>query len=97
MKVQELIDLINNTELYSLWDAGDLINGRATREDSGQDLSEHRWFSIATDIYKCEDGFVGVRGAYQSFSESQTWSDIDVLCTATEYKAVPTIKYVPKV
>ena len=46
--------------------------------DEGLDLDQHRWYSIATNIYKCSDGYVKVKGAFQSFSEMQMWSDIDV-------------------
>jgi hypothetical protein len=100
MKVQELIDLINNTErdtpLYSLYDAEDVIPRDVDKVASGLDLDEHRWYSTAIDVYQCEDGFVGIRGAYQSFSEMQTWSDICFTCYAFEMEAVPSVKYVRK-
>jgi hypothetical protein len=100
MKVQELIDLINNTErdvpLYSLYDAEDVIPRGVDKVASGLDLDEHRWYSTAIDVYQCEDGFVGIRGAYQSFSEMQDWSDICFTCYAFEMEAVPSVKYVRK-
>lgn len=100
MKVQELIDLIiSEYPIYSMWDAEEIIGKKAEKVASGLDLDEHRWYSIysiATDVYKCDDGFVGIRGAYQSFSEQQGWSDIDVTCFAEEYEAVQTITYKPK-
>ena len=101
MKVQEVIDLINERDdLYSLYDAEYTINPygstRCKKVADGLELDEHRWYSIATDVYECEDGFVGVTGAYQSFSESQTWEDIGVQCGAEEYKSVQTTTYVPK-
>lgn len=97
MKVQELIDLLDsNYPLYSLWDAKDVIGKNAKKVASGLELDEHRWYSVATDVYVCDDGYVGVRGAYQSFSEQQMWSDIDVTCTAEEYEAIQTITYKPK-
>lgn len=46
--------------------------------DEGLNLDQYRWCSIATNIYKCSDGYVKVTGAFQSFSEMQGWSDIDV-------------------
>lgn len=97
MKVQELIDLIiSEYPIYSVWDAEEIIGKKAEKVASGLELDEHRWYSIATDVYKCDDGFVGVRGAYQSFSELQGWPDIDVPCFAEEYEAVQTITYQPK-
>lgn len=96
MKVQEAIDLINNSEesLYSIFDAEELIDGKEVVEH--QDLDEHRWYSTAIRVYEMEDGYLGIWGAYQSFSEMQGWSDIDVLCEAFEMEAVPSIAYVKK-
>ena len=64
-------------------------------QESCLNLDEHRWYSIATDVYECEDGLVGVTGAFQSFSESQTWEDIGVMCGAEQYKVITSITYVP--
>lgn len=98
MKVQEAISKIEVACLYALWMVNDyyepLKDCKCVAE--GLNLDEHRWYSIATNVYECEDGFVGVRGVYQSFSEMQTWEDINVLCTAEEYIAVPSITYKPK-
>lgn len=96
MKVQEAIDLINNSEepLYSIYDAEELIQGKMVKEH--QDLDEHRWYSIATRVYEVEDGFVGIRGCYQSFSEMQDWSDISTDCggvEAFEVKPMPSVYY----
>lgn len=98
MKVQEAIDIIEESCMYALWMVGDYFGPlkECKQVATGLNLDEHRWYSIATDVYECEDGFVGVRGAYQSFSESQTWEDINVLCEAEEYIAVPTVTYKPK-
>ena len=97
MKVQEAIDLINNNSrqpLYSIYDAEGLIEGKEVVEH--QDLDEHRWYSTATRVYEMEDGYLGIWGAYQSFSEMQGWSDISVTCEAFEMEAVPSVKYVEK-
>ena len=96
MKVQELIELVNGGKFYSLYEAEDAIPVDVEKVASGLELNEHRWYSTAVDVYKCEDGFVGIRGAYQSFSEMQTWKDIDVICGACEYIAKITITYVSK-
>ena len=96
MKVKEAIDLINNSEepLYNIFDAEELIDGEMVVEH--QDLDEHRWYSTATRVFQMEDGYLGIWGAYQSKSEMQMWSDIDVLCEAFEMKQVPSVKYVEK-
>lgn len=93
MKVQEVIDLFFDNAIYSLWEAESMIDCKKVA--SGLNLDEHRWYSIATDVYECEDGFVGVTGAFQSFSEAQTWEDIGVMCGAEQYKVVTQITYVP--
>lgn len=94
MKVQEVIDLINGKEIYCIWDAECMIDCKLVAECLN--LDEHRWYSIATSVYKCEDGFVGITGAFQSFSEEQTWEDIGVVCGAREYKEIPSVSYIPK-
>lgn len=96
MEVQEIIDLVNKEPLYSLWDAEDVIGKNAKKVASGLKLDEHRWYSTAVDVYQCDDGFVGVWGAYQSFSEEQAWEDIDVVCEASKYKEVPSVTYEPE-
>lgn len=96
MKVQEIIDLVKKEPLYSLWDAKDVIGENAKKVASGLELDEHRWYSTAVDVYQCDDGFVGVWGAYQSFSEMQTWQDIDIVCEASKYKEVQSVTYEPE-
>ena len=77
---EKFIDLINNDDdNYSLCQTTDIGNTYGVKlVDEGFNLDQYRWYSIATNIYKCSDGFVKVTGAFQSFSEMQGWSDIDV-------------------
>ena len=95
MKVQQLIEKVNNGKYYSLYEVEGIIPTEIDKVASGLEQDEHRWYSTAVDVYKCEDGFVGIRGAYQSFSEMQTWKDINVLCKASEYLEVMTTTYKP--
>ena len=94
MNKQELIDLINNAYCHSLWPAEDIIPGNISQVAEGLKLDQHRWYSTAINVYQCEDGFVGIWGAYQSFSEMQTWEDLDIICEAFPMKQVQTITYV---
>jgi len=96
MKAQDLINLINENPLYSLWDADDVIDKKAKKVASHLELDEHRWYSTAVNVYECEDGFVGIFGVYQSFSESQMLDDINVVCEASRYKEVKTVTYIPE-
>lgn len=83
MTCSEFEVTINDVAPYSLWEVTDIakVNGVELVE-KGLNLDQHRWYSIATNIYKCSDGYVKVTGAYQSFSESQTWEDINVFSEA---------------
>lgn len=99
MKVAELIEAINGQGLCSLWEVQDIYSrgdNAPKRVAEGLSLDEHRWYSTAVNVYECEDGYVGVYGAYQSFSEMQSWEDLGVFCEASEYEPVQTITYKPK-
>lgn len=94
MKREELIEKVNDAHYKSLWEAEDEMGHEVEKVAEGLDLDEHRWFSTAIDVYRCEDGFVGIQGAYQSFSEMQSWSDIDWDCTAFPMKEIQTVTYI---
>lgn len=96
MKVQELITFVNEGGFPSLWDADEVIDkkfGKQKKVASGLNFDEYRWYSITTDVYQCEDGFVGVTGCSQLKSETMCWSDADVITYAKEYEAVQTVTY----
>ena len=96
MKKQELIDKINNAQCYNLWQAEDIIPREVPQVAEGLNLDEHRWYSTAVNVYQVEDGFVGVYGVYQSFSEAQIWKDLNIICEACEYEEYTTVSYKPK-
>lgn len=77
---EKFIELINgDDDNYSLCQTTDIGNTYGVKlVDEGLNLDQYRWYSIATNIYKCSDGYVKVTGAFQSFSEMQMWSDLDV-------------------
>lgn len=94
MTKQKLINQVNEAHYMSLWEAEDHIPREIPQVAEGLKLNEHRWYSTAINVYKCEDGFVGVWGAYQSFSEMQMWEDLHVICKAFPMKEIQTITYV---
>jgi hypothetical protein len=94
MTKKELIEKINNSHYKSLWEVEECIPDEVKKVAEGLELDEHRWFSTAINVYEVEDGFVGIQGAYQSFSEMQSWKDIDWDCTAFPMKQVQTVTYV---
>lgn len=97
MTVKEFIRMVNEGEFWSLnaIDNSDLGEG-FERIESGNNLDEHRWYSTAEDIYKLEDGYVGVCGLFQIFSEYSIAKDFEIKCEAYEVEPVPSIKYIPK-
>lgn len=94
--VEEVMNFVAENTFLSVWDAEDEIS--ALDKDlkivaRGLDEDKHRWYSLATTVYKCSDGYVGVKGGYQSYSEGQDWSDINVDCEAFPMKEVTTVTY----
>lgn len=97
MKVKELIEFVNNYEnpFIALDDVEDAVDEK-TKKVETIDVDKHRHYSIATDVYQCEDGFVGVTGLYEIFSECSMRSDFDINCEASEYEAFQKVTYKPK-
>ena len=95
MKVKEAIELINNSDnCYNLDDAFKLLID--CKFIKRQDYYNHRWDITAIDIYEVDNGYIGVKGIAELKSEMMDFSDCDEHYVAEEYKAVPTITYVPK-
>lgn len=97
MKKQELIDLINCSEesFDSLFAAECAIPLDVVKVASVIKQETYRWFTTAVDVYKCEDGYVGVCGVQMLKSECMSASDCDWHCGAREYKEATTITYIP--
>ena len=93
MKVAEVIEKVNTKKYWSLFDFEDEFDLEAVARDLYVD--KHRWYETSTTVYKCEDGFVGVNGVTQIYSETMDYSDCDCECVAEEFKPVQTITYVP--
>ena len=96
MTVKELIDLINNANYYSIWEAEEHFGTGVYRVAANVYEDEHRWYVVSTNVYKCDDGYVGITGPSALNSESMVWSDCGYPCTAEEYEAFNTISYKPK-
>ena len=52
-------------------------------------------YAVATNVYECDDGFVGVTGVRWVYNH-KTYNELGVPCTAEEYEAIQTVEYVPK-
>ena len=96
MKVQELINLINNEKrCYSIFDAEQFIEGEFNCVAENLNFDERRWYIISTSVYKLEDGYVGITGPSTLKSENMEWCDCNP-CKAEEYEEFTTIAYRPK-
>ena len=96
MKVQKLIDYVNSNGFYSMYDFEDSLTDRESELEivsEDIDVDRHRWYEISTTVYKVEDGYVGIRGISQIYSEYMRDKDCDYLCKASEYEEVQTISY----
>lgn len=96
MSVAEAISLVNDNDdvYYSLFDINELLEEHGLyRVAKGINMDQFRWYSTAIDVYKCTDGFIGVSGLFQSFSEMQSASDCNVICEVFEMEQVPTVTY----
>lgn len=95
MKIQELIDAVNSQEIYSLWDLDNFIPNLPECIAEGLEKDKSWLYDTAVNVYKCEDGFVGIWGVYHNY-EDCSCKDYEITCIATEYKEVPSVTYVPK-
>ena len=96
MKVQKLIDYVNSNGFYSMYDFEDSLTDRESELEivsEDIDVDRHRWYEISTTVYKVEDGYVGIRGISQIYSEYMSDKDCDYLCKASEYEEVQTVSY----
>lgn len=85
MTREEFINEINNNRYYSLHD---IQISDAKLVDTVRYIYNN-WYSIATDVYELEDGYVGIRGVVTCVP-SYTYKDVDILCTAFPMKKVET-------
>lgn len=93
MKVQEAIELINNSDdLYCISDAVELLEGE-TELAEGIDIDRRRWFETSESYFKLEDGIVGIRGVSNIYSEMMSASDCNVHTRAFEGEEVTVVSY----
>ena len=88
----ELINRVNEAHLLSVHIDDEIDTGDAVFLGS-VDPDEHRWYTIATHVYKVADGFVGIRGIARLKSESSDYSDICTESVAFEMEEVPSVTY----
>ena len=92
--VAELIESVNSDHIYCIQDFEE--NYPVECVASNLYMDTHRWYETSTSVYKCSDGYVGVNGVSQLFSEDMSYSDVDCPCIAEEFAPVQSIVYKPK-
>ena len=105
MKVQEVIDLVNNNkdafiDLWSLTDE-DVLEENNIELNLGDFVMKlpgkvHRWYTEATNVYKCDDGYVGITGFDYGHGDSVDPRDCFCHCNAKEFEEFATVSYRPK-
>lgn len=96
MKVKEIINLINSSNISSLGEAEDLLDDTAKLVAKDLEIERYKWFGVATDVYEVEDGYVGITGVTDVYSPYMDSSDCNYPCAACEYEPYTTISYKPK-
>lgn len=94
MKVAEVLEKVSTNEYWSLYEFEEEFNLEVI-DTCVKPIDYHRWYEVSTNVYKCEDGFVGVSGVSQLYSEMSSYEDFFHKCTAEEYKQILAPKYVP--
>lgn len=93
MKVQEAIELINNSDnLYCIDDAIELLEGE-TELAVDVDISRHRWYETSESYFRLEDGILGIRGVSNIYSEMSNPSDFEVHTRAFEGEEITVVSY----
>ena len=96
MKVKEIINLINSSNISSLPEVEDLFDDTVKLVAENLEIERYKWFGVATDVYEVEDGYVGITGVADIYSPYMDSSDCNYPCVACEYESYTTISYKPK-
>ena len=91
--MKDLIKTLNKQNLSSPLFAEDYIDTEDVKEVAQIDHAEHRWYTVATVVFKKGDEFFGVRGPVSLKSEGMGYSDLEYPCTAFEMEKVPSVTY----
>lgn len=74
MTVKEAIDKINSEECYSIWDAGEYLEGGYKLVARDLEIARHRWHETSVNVYKLDNGYVKrTRSLFSKLSMSSLW------------------------
>lgn len=90
---KELVAEINAAKICTPHSVEDTIDMEGVTEVATLDEDEHRWYIMATKVFKVGDEFFGVYGPVSLKSESMGYSDVGHECEAFEMEQVPSVTY----
>ena len=93
MKVKEIINLINSSNIDSLSEAEDLLDDTVKLVARELYINHFVYFDVTTNVYKVEDSYIGITGPTELKHPFMDYSDCDYFCTACEYEPYTTISY----
>lgn len=96
MTVEQIISKINNKTYYSLDKAVKGI-GLHKKDLVASNLNNRTIpsCSIRTDVYKCDNGFIGLRGLYGD-KRKKGYVVYNTPTSVLEFQAVKKVTYIPK-
>lgn len=94
MKVAEVLEKVSTNEYWSLYEFEEKFNLEVI-DTCIDGIGYHLKYEEMTNVYKCDDGFVGVSGVAHLYNDDMEFSDCNHKCTAEEYKQILAPKYVP--
>ena len=90
---KEIVEQINTAKIPSHHYIEDILEMGSIAEVDTIDYDEHRWYVLATVVYKVGEEFFGVYGPVSLKSESMGYKDVGIDCEAFEMEAVPSVTY----
>jgi len=93
MTTKELIEAINSAKLLAPNYLEDEFPDVEFEKVAELNYDEHRWYVVATVVFKVGDDFIGVNGPISLKSEQMGFDDVGLECIAFEMEAVPSVTY----
>lgn len=93
MKKEEIIKLVQEYNPRSLWDLGDIQGLEELVVAREICVDKHRWYETSINVYKCDDGLLGVGLPSNVYSESNSYEDLEVEPSFCEMVEEQTITY----
>jgi len=90
---KELVDKINAANILTPNRIDDVSGADQARVVTTLDLDQHRWYTVATVVFRVGDEFFGVRGPVSIKSEEMDYSDVGMVCEAFEMETIPAMTY----